>query len=363
MNKVTTINLHGKAYQMEERGFDELRAYLDEAARKLAGNPDKQEIMDDLEQAISEKADTRLNFHKTVLSESEVKDIIKEMGPVTYEEMGHDDVKQTNEGVHTTKRFYRIREGAIFGGVCTGIAAYWNLDVKVVRIVLIVLTLLTHGLIPIAYILTMVFVPYADTDEKRAAAYGVPFNAQELMNRVHDEFGTAKQTYRSWRRDRRRQWRENRRRERFDSQCAPGTRNFAFGNGFFFRFIFGIIAVILSILWIIGIITLLSTGTLYGWALAGAPVWITIIVFTIIYRIIAQPFRMYRYGHYGCPVHAHCPPPYYRYGIFGGFASLIIVLFGVYLIYQLVPQSHEVFLQIHASGQQAVDAVRQAFHQ
>jgi hypothetical protein len=55
MNKVTTINLNGKAYQIEEAGYELLRKYLDQAAKKLEGNPDKDEIMGDFEHAIAEK--------------------------------------------------------------------------------------------------------------------------------------------------------------------------------------------------------------------------------------------------------------------------------------------------------------------
>ena len=58
MNKVITINLNGVAYQLEEGGYDALRAYLDHAARRLEGNPDKDEIMTDIEQAIAELVKT-----------------------------------------------------------------------------------------------------------------------------------------------------------------------------------------------------------------------------------------------------------------------------------------------------------------
>jgi len=55
MNKVITIHLHGTAFQLEEGGYDALRAYLDQAARQLEPNPDRAEILADIEQAIGEK--------------------------------------------------------------------------------------------------------------------------------------------------------------------------------------------------------------------------------------------------------------------------------------------------------------------
>ena len=55
MNKVVTINLNGRAYQLEEAGYDHLRTYLAHAAKQLADDPDKDEIMADFEQAIADK--------------------------------------------------------------------------------------------------------------------------------------------------------------------------------------------------------------------------------------------------------------------------------------------------------------------
>jgi len=76
MNKVITINLNGVAYQLEEGGFDALRAYLDTAGRRLEGNPDKDEILGDIEQAIGDKFRSLLNASKTVVVTQEVADII-----------------------------------------------------------------------------------------------------------------------------------------------------------------------------------------------------------------------------------------------------------------------------------------------
>ena len=56
MNKVITINLGGTAYQLEEGGYDALRAYLETAPRhgcKAIRTAD--EILADIEQAIAEK--------------------------------------------------------------------------------------------------------------------------------------------------------------------------------------------------------------------------------------------------------------------------------------------------------------------
>ena len=82
MNKVITINLNGNAVPLEEDGYEALRSYLDTAARRLEGNPDKDEIIADIEQAIAEKFRAHLSAYKTVVVTKEVEHVIAEMGPV-----------------------------------------------------------------------------------------------------------------------------------------------------------------------------------------------------------------------------------------------------------------------------------------
>jgi len=82
MNKVITINLGGNAYQLEEGGYDALRAYLETAAARLQGNPDRDEIVSDIERAIAEKFRALLGSQKTVVAEKEVTAVVAEMGPI-----------------------------------------------------------------------------------------------------------------------------------------------------------------------------------------------------------------------------------------------------------------------------------------
>jgi phage shock protein PspC (stress-responsive transcriptional regulator) len=82
MRTVITISLNGNAYQLDAVGYDALRAYLQVAEQRLAGNPDQAEILADLEQAIADKCHRYLGPHKNVVSADEVAEVIREMGPV-----------------------------------------------------------------------------------------------------------------------------------------------------------------------------------------------------------------------------------------------------------------------------------------
>ena len=72
MERVVTINLNGNPYPLEEPAYDTLRGYLERAQATLADNPDKAEIIRDLEQAIADKCAAHLSPSKTVVTASEM---------------------------------------------------------------------------------------------------------------------------------------------------------------------------------------------------------------------------------------------------------------------------------------------------
>jgi phage shock protein PspC (stress-responsive transcriptional regulator) len=202
MRKVTTINLNHNAYQIDEDGYELLRAYLENAEHALANNPDRTEILADLEQAIAEKCLLAMGSYKSVISAAEIERILKEMGPVEGSAANASAEDATTPGVNTNssgntssqrspRRLFRIREGQKWSGVCNGLAAYAGVDVTWVRVLFALLTVSTGGFWLVAYIALVFIVPIASTPEEIAAAHGQPINAQELVDRVkkkHDDF-------------------------------------------------------------------------------------------------------------------------------------------------------------------------------
>lgn len=193
MNKVITINLNGKAYQIEENGYAILHNYLTEARKKLDGNPDQEEIVKDFEQAIAEKCDKYLSAHKNIVTSEEIKTIVKEMGPVDTTEENHEHEEQKTDSA--PKRLYRIREGAWIAGVCNGVAVFFGIDVKIVRLIAVIIAIFTHGGIVALYILLAIFVPAAETSEERAFARGKQFNAEEFIEEMKEKYGKYSEKY------------------------------------------------------------------------------------------------------------------------------------------------------------------------
>lgn len=215
MRKVTTINLNNNAYQIDEDGYEVLRKYLEDADRSLASNPDRAEIMADLEQAIADKCRVTLGQYKTVVSAAEIERILKEMGPVVgaAEQASSADAGASGSTGPATgnpprpRRLYRILEGRQLAGVCNGLAAFAAVDVTWMRVAFVLLTVFTGGTGLLVYIVLAFAMPIAGSPEEVAAAHGQPFNAQELVDRVkqkHDDFRAERRARRE--RKRRGQW-------------------------------------------------------------------------------------------------------------------------------------------------------------
>ena len=314
MQKVVTISLNGIAYQLEEPGYNQLRTYLERAESRLQDSPDRNEVMADLEQAVGEKCRAVLGPHKTVVNSAEIERIIVEMGPVESAEekaagatgsaSSDADAGAQSGGPPPRKRLFQIREGAMWMGVCNGIAAYLNVDVTWIRLAFVLLTIFSSGLWFVTYLVLMFVVPVAHTPEDRAAAFGMPFSTEELISRAKKNFEEFGQTYR-WRREWRRQQRHwNRQFKHMNEQIRMATAQAAplashtsrVFSGIFVP-IAAIVGAVIFVTWILAIFSLFTQHSFFGWYMPhGIPWWVGIIALIFLYSAISAPLRMIRKG-------------------------------------------------------------------
>jgi phage shock protein PspC (stress-responsive transcriptional regulator) len=329
MNKVITIHLNGVAFQLEEGGFDALRAYLDTAGRRLDGNPDKDEILADIEQAIADKFRSLINASKTVILTKEATDIIEAMGPVDDSSSSSDSGRpfpgatafaaSPGPGAAGTaapnapKRLYKIRDGAKIGGVCNGIAAYLNVDVTIVRIAFAVIGFV-YGAGILIYLLLMFVLPEANTPEEMAEAHGTPSaTAQEFIRRARagyyegmKSFGDRR-AHREWRKKFKkdmRNWGKDFQRNMHGSwshqwnwpHSQPGAYPppGAYRSHSFINLLLGLI----SIFFVIAIISFVTTGGILGLYFPGMPIWLGILLIIAVVKIVKWPLRAMRGSYY-----------------------------------------------------------------
>lgn len=310
MERVVTINLNGNSYQLEEPAYDALRAYMSRAEAALGQNPDKAEIVRDLEQAIADKCAARLSPGKTVVSAAEMTRVLEEMGPVEGEsESGAEQQQQSSAGPQhepwrPARRLYRIYSDGAWTGVSAGMAAYAGIDVAWVRVFWILSAIFTGGFTALIYLVLIFAVPVASTSEELAAAHGAPFNAQEVIDRAKREYGRfTESSGENWRREERR-WRRSMRQQQRAWESSWGNASaqpamapaqpVGYAERMFaglFAFVFSIITAALLIAFLIAFFSILSSGSIFGWTPPGdVPTWLVLVVLAIAYAAISSPF-------------------------------------------------------------------------
>ena len=300
MQKVISINLNGNAYQLDESGYDALREYLAGAETALATNPDRAEIMADLEHAIAEKCQRFLGPQKSVVSAAEVDRIVKEMGPIeapaTEDATGTDkkatDGKQEPQAEPRPKRLYRNPDGAMIAGVCNGLASYLGIEVAIVRIVFVLTGVFTKGAGIIIYVAMMFIVPEARTGEERAAAGGAPFNAKEVIDRATRQIAEGQRHWRRQWRQQQRQWR----RYGWASGATPPPWTAGIAP------LFALLHLALLVTMAAMMISLVNTGGILAWRLPeDVPVWAGALILLIGYQIVVSPIRAAQHWSWNLP--------------------------------------------------------------
>lgn len=383
MNKVITINLNGVAYQLEEAGYHALRDYLDEAERHLEANPDKDEILADIEQAIGDKLRVLLGAHKNVVSTREIDGVIAEMGPVRdadaeasganepeAETLAGEPRKADAPGEDKPyRRIYRVYDGAKISGVCNGLGIYFGIDPTILRIAFVLLTLVWGAGI-LAYFLMVLLIPVARTPQEKAAASGPTATAQEFVRRAkagyyegvrlrHDKQAHRewkrkfKQEMRTWTRALKREVHENahRWRQNWEQENFPFVPA-AIAAGF---------TVLLVALFAFGLYTIVSLvmhGQVFGLALpAGIPLWIGIVAAIIFFQVLSWPLRAARHACYfkASDRHAYVVR---MGGPLDGIFGLVFVGILIWLADHYSPSFHEWLMQLGLVLHRTVDSIK-----
>ena len=369
MQKVVSISLNGIAYQLEEPGYNRLRDYLERAEARLADSPDRAEVMGDLEQAIGEKCSHSLGPHKTVVSTAEIEKIIEAMGPVeSADDKPVDAAAETGAPagppLPPRKRLSNIREGAMWCGVCNGIAAYLNVDVTWVRIAFVLLTLVSTGIMLLVYFALMFIVPYANTSEERAAAFGAPFSTREFLDRAKKNFenlGDDRRWRREWRRQQRhwnRQFRSmNEQIRSATAQAQPYVNHTARAIGGIFLPIAAIVGALVFVCFVLALVSLITQHTIFGWGLPhGMPLWVGILLLFLLYFAISAPLKAIRHG--GHNAAGNHP----GWGALHGLMWIGFTVLFFWLAYTFFPGVHELVDQLMWAADLTVSNISETIH-
>jgi len=180
MKQVIQVSLNRQVWSIEMDAHARLEAYLAEAAATLADNPDRDEILLDLEQAIADQCRRRMSEQAAVITLTEVAAALEEIGPVTPATgRAAEPTPAAPAAAAMSPPLQQISQGGWVSGVCLGLARHFGIEVTLLRVLALALLFFTGGAAILLYGALMLLLPFAALDPKQPPASRIPAKLRE----------------------------------------------------------------------------------------------------------------------------------------------------------------------------------------
>jgi phage shock protein PspC (stress-responsive transcriptional regulator) len=213
MKRTLSVNLGGSVYHIDEDAYQVLMDYLQDVKKHLT-ETSAEEVLNDIEQRISELFGQWMQGKREVITVPDVERVIGILGrPEQYDnedestdttseerQANKEERKATKEESHRryeehtpgpNRRLYRDTDNAVLGGVCSGVAAYLNVSVVLIRLILFFLIFFWFTGV-LFYIAAWIIIPEARTAAQRLEMRGEDVTIENIEKKVREEAGKVK---------------------------------------------------------------------------------------------------------------------------------------------------------------------------
>ena len=199
MKKTVTINLGGVVFHIDDDACDRLSQYLSDLESRFP-QEDRTEILRDIEVRMAELLNFKLQ-NRDVVEINDVEEVIEVIGrPEQFDDESANETKEASAepksfSQETTtgkkknfraRKLYRNSNDRMVSGVASGVAAYFDIDPVIVRILFVVLTLASFGWGILIYLILLIAMPEAKTKAQFLEMQGVE-PTLENINNFHQE--------------------------------------------------------------------------------------------------------------------------------------------------------------------------------
>ncbi len=204
MKKTISINIAATAFYIDEDAYEKLQQYLKKLEAWFNGKAGGQEIITDIENRLSELFSERINPKTGVITLAMAEEVISIMGqPEDFspqagsepEESTETGEKETFQNYTSRRRLYRDLDNKVLGGVCSGIAAYFNIDPVLVRVIFAILPFLSFGVIIPIYIILWIAMPAAITAAQKLEMRGENINVSNIEKVIKEQYHNVKDKF------------------------------------------------------------------------------------------------------------------------------------------------------------------------
>lgn len=203
MKKTLTINLGGFVFNIDEDACDRLSQYLADIEKRFP-EEERAEIIRDIEERMAELLTYKLQ-NRNVVETNDVEEVIEVIGkPEQFEDEsgeGHSEgdgsanaSAATDNSNHTnsektverkprrTRKLYRNSNDRMVSGVASGLAAYFDLDPAIMRILFVILAFASLGWGILIYLILLIAMPEAKTKAQFLEMQGIEPTLENIDN-------------------------------------------------------------------------------------------------------------------------------------------------------------------------------------
>ena len=188
MKEITRIHLAKTPFSVEVDAKKSLEQYLDSIQKNMHAEP---EAMREIEARMVELLAERGVSKDGVIGHDDVLAVQKQMGePRDFSDDASeaiDDIEDKDIDDKPAKQLMRDPDNAIIGGVCAGVAAYFNINPLWVRLIAIISPFMTFGTAVLIYVVMWLSMPPARTASDKLRMRGEPVTLASLKRTAADK--------------------------------------------------------------------------------------------------------------------------------------------------------------------------------
>lgn len=208
MKKTFNINLAGFPFIIDEDAYKMLKEYLDTIRYAFGSSEDAGEIANDIESRIAEILLEQDSAGNRIITIQDISSVIERIGKPeeifeieeTLTVTDQSDKEDSSSGdtpppyngpaqsSAVKKRLFRDADNKLLGGVCSGLAAYFNIDPTIVRLIAVILLFLSASTVAIVYIILWIVIPPAVTPFQKIQMYGKNPTMENIGKTVTENF-------------------------------------------------------------------------------------------------------------------------------------------------------------------------------
>ncbi|MBR6175000.1 MAG: PspC domain-containing protein [Bacteroidales bacterium] len=203
MKKTLTINLGGFVFNIDEDACDQLSQYLADIEKRFP-EEERTEIIRDIEERMAELLTYKLQ-NRNVVETNDVEEVIEVIGkPEQFEDESGEGQTETSASTdksafadksasanggktperksRRTRKLYRNSNDRMVSGVASGLAAYFDLDPAIMRILFVILAFASLGWGILIYLILLIAMPEAKTKAQFLEMQGIEPTLENIDN-------------------------------------------------------------------------------------------------------------------------------------------------------------------------------------